>query len=178
MQATLPKAFTDAQAAYLEIFTATGKAILDSASQLTPLSIETVRGTLNDAATLATTLPGAKTPQDVVTLNSNFADALRDTATAYSRSVYEIAAETQSTLTSLVEAHVAKVQETVQEAISQATAGAPSGATTVTDFFKQFAAAGASSYEQATKALRQAAETAVSRSVPTPAAPRKAKQSV
>jgi len=84
MQATLPKAFTDAQAAYLEIFTATGKAILDSASQLTPLSIETVRGTLNDAATLATTLPGAKTPQDVVTLNSNFADALRDTATAYS----------------------------------------------------------------------------------------------
>ena len=136
MQATLPKSFTDAQAAYLELFTAAGKAVLDSATQLTPLGIETVRGTLNEAATLATTLPAAKTPQDVVTLNSNFVDALRDSATAYTRSVYEIAAETQSTLTRLVEGHVAKVQETVQEAISQATAGAPTGAVNVADFFK------------------------------------------
>ncbi len=178
MQATLPKAFTDSQAAYLELFTATGKAVLDSASQITPLSIETVRGALNEVATLATTLPGAKTPQDVVTLNSNFADALRDSTTAYTRSVYEIAAETQGTLTRLVESHVASFQESIQSAISQATAGAPSSATGVADFFKQFAAAGASSYEQATKALRQAAETAVSRSVPTPAAARKGKQAV
>lgn len=161
MQASLPQAFTRAQAAQIELLTALGHTLLNGASQLAPLAIDVARGTLTEAALFASSLPGAKTPQDLVTAQGNFADALRDSATRYSRTAYEISSDTQTKLGKLVDTHVAELQQTVTEAIEQVGSAAPSGANGLVDMLKSIATASASSYQEAAKTLRQAAEATV-----------------
>lgn len=179
MDTKIPKAVSRAQAASLELFTNAGNAVLNGASQIAPLGLDAVRGALNEAATLAHTLQHAKTPQDLVNLQSNFAETVRENATTFGRSVYEIASETQAKLQALVDAHVSELQSHVSEAIEQAGSVMPANANGVTDFFKSIATANVKSYQDAAEALRKTAEATVSKTVaavaPAAAAARKTK---
>lgn len=170
MQVSLPKNVTEAQTAAVDLITATGHAVLNGVAEIAPLSVETARNVFNEAATLATTLPAVKTPQDLVTLNTNYLEALRDSATSYSRSVYEVASETQAKLNSLFEAHVSELQKGVHKAIEEAASHAPAGANGVVDFLKSFTTASVNSFQEASNTLRKATETAVANATAAPAA--------
>jgi phasin family protein len=177
MQTNVPKAFTRAQTASLELFTNAGNTVLNSAGKIAPLGLEAIRSALNEAATLANTVQHAKTPQDLVNLQSNFAESVRDNATTFGRTVYEIATETQTKLQSLFDAHVSEFQATVNEAIEQTSSMFPSSAGGMADFFKSIAVANAKTYQDATETLRKTAEATVSKTVDAvaPAAARKGK---
>lgn len=76
------------------------------AERLTTLNQETARSTLEDSVSGAKAVLGAKDAKEVLSIQASLSQAAVERALAYSRSVHEIAAQTQEELTKRVQAHL------------------------------------------------------------------------
>lgn len=76
------------------------------ADRLTTLNRKTARSTLEDSVTGAKAVLGAKDAKEVFSIQASLSQAAVEKALAYSRSVHEIAAQTQEELTKIVQAHL------------------------------------------------------------------------
>jgi phasin family protein len=131
-----------------------------SAERLAALNLNTARSILEDSVNNAKSLLGAKDLQEVISLQATLAQPTVEKAVAYSRSVYEISAQTQEEFSKLVEAQFAEVNKNVASTLDKAAKSAPAGSDVAVAAVKSAIAAANSAYDTMSKAAKQVAEIA------------------
>ena len=131
-----------------------------SAERLAALNLNTARALLEDSVANAKTLLGDKDVQDLVSLQTALAQPSIEKAVAYSRSVYEISAQTQEEFSKVFEGQFAEVNKNVAAVLDKAAKSAPAGSDVAVAAVKSAIAAANSAYDSLNKAAKQVAEIA------------------
>jgi phasin family protein len=124
------------------------------------LNANAVKTAFEDGIANARALAGAKDVQELVSLQSTFAQPAIEKAIAYSKSVYEVATETGSELSKVTERRVAEWNENLVSLLDKAAKNAPAGSDVAVSAVKQMLAAANSAYDNFTKVAKQATEIA------------------
>ena len=131
-----------------------------SAERLAALNLNTARAILEDSVANAKALLAVKDVQQLMSLQTNLAQPAVEKAVAYSRSVYEIATQTQEELQKVFEGQFAELNKNVATALDKAAKNAPAGSDVAVAAVKSAIAAANSAYDSMTKAAKQVAEIA------------------
>lgn len=131
-----------------------------SAERLAALNLNTARTLLEDSVASAKALLAVKDVQELVDLQTKLAQPAVEKAVAYSRSIYEIATQTQSELNKIYESQVAELNGNVNSALDKALKNAPAGSDVAVAAVKSAIAAANSAYDSMSKAAKQVAEIA------------------
>ena len=155
-----PEQLAGANKANVEAMLTLANTAFASAERLAALNLNTARAVLEDSVNNAKALLGAKDLQEAITLQATLAQPSVEKAVAYSRSVYEISAQTQEEFSKLVEAQFAEVNKNVASSLDKAAKSAPAGSDVAVAAVKSAIAAANSAYDSMTKAAKQVAEIA------------------
>lgn len=128
--------------------------------KLANLNASAIRAAFEDTMSNARALAGAKDVQELVTLQSTFAQPVLEKAIAYSKSVYEVAAQANAEMSKAAEKRVAEWNETFVSLLDKAVKNAPAGSDVAVTAVKQMLAAANSAYDNFSKAAKQATEIA------------------
>lgn len=101
---------------------------LAAAERIGALNLSVARSSLEDSAAAMKTVMNAKDPQAAAAAQQALVQPAVDKAVAYSRSLYEIAAETQEEVAKLFEAQIAEFQKATSALMNEASKSAPAGA--------------------------------------------------
>jgi phasin family protein len=157
---TAPEQLSTANKANVEAMLTLANTAFASAERLAALNLNTARAVLEDSVNNAKALLGAKDLQELITLQTTLSQPAVEKAVAYSRSVYEISAQTQEEFSKLVEAQFAEVNKNVASTLDKAAKSAPAGSDVAVAAVKSAIAAANSAYDTMTKAAKQVAEIA------------------
>jgi phasin family protein len=160
MTYTTPEQIAAANKASVETALTFANTAFASAERLAALNLNTARNILEDVVANAKTVLGAKDIQDLVSLQSSLAQPAVEKAIAYSRSIYEIASQTQEEMTKLIEGQFVELNKNVAVALDQAAKTAPAGSDVAVAAVKSAIAAANSAYDSMSKAAKQVAEIA------------------
>ena len=119
--------FAAANKATVDSLLSVANTALASAERIASLNLETARSVLEDSVSNAKAIMGAKDPQEALSIQASLAQPSVEKAVAYSKSVYEISAETQEQLTKMVEAQFGDFQKNVASMLEKAAKSAPAG---------------------------------------------------
>jgi phasin family protein len=153
-----PEQFAAANKANVETALTLANTAFASAERIAALNLNTARTLLEETVSTAKTLMGAKDAQELVNLQGSLAQPTLDKAIAYSRSLYEIATQTQEEFSKVFEAQFAEVNKNVASALDKAAKNAPAGSDVAVAAVKSAIAAANSAYDTITKAAKQVAE--------------------
>ncbi|HVS26989.1 MAG TPA: phasin family protein [Burkholderiales bacterium] len=154
----VPEQFVAAKKANLETAVGLTTVALEGAGHLIDLQLTTAKAALAEGTKYAKALLDAKDAQEVIALQSTVVEPGFEKALAYSRSVYEVASQTQAEITKLVEARVADFNKIVVAALDKAVKTAPAGSDVAVAAVKSAMAAANSAYDTISKAAKQVAE--------------------
>ncbi|WP_398314006.1 TIGR01841 family phasin [Zoogloea sp.] len=157
---TTPEQIVAANKANVETLLTLANTAFASAERIAALNLNTARAVLEDSVASTKALLGAKDVQELLALQTSLAQPLVEKAVAYSRSIYEIASQTQEEVSKLVEAQVAEANKTFAAALDKAAKSAPAGSDVAVAAVKSAIAAANSAYDSVTKAAKQVAEIA------------------
>lgn len=129
-----------------------------SAERLAALNLNTARSLMEDSVSNAKALLGAKDVQELLAVQSSLAQPSVEKAVAYSRSIYEIATQTQEEVAKIVEAQFAEANKNVTTVLDKAAKNAPAGSDVAVAAVKSAIAAANSAYDSMSKAVKQVAE--------------------
>lgn len=107
--------------------------------------------------------------QELVALRSGMAEAALEGLIGYSRSLYEVASETQSEYSRLAEERMAHFQRAIAQTVDQAAKSVPGGSDVVVAAIKSQLAATTAAFDSFTKAARNLASYADAVSASRPA---------
>ena len=128
--------------------------------RLASLNAGAVKGAFEDSLANTRALASAKDVQEFINLQSAFAQPALEKAIAYSRSVYEMATQTNAEFSKMAEKRVAEWNENFVSLLDKAVKNAPAGSDVAVSAIKQRIAAANSAYDNLTKVARQATEIA------------------
>ncbi|MBL8474100.1 MAG: phasin family protein [Rhodocyclaceae bacterium] len=128
--------------------------------RLSALNLNTVRAALEDLSANVKLVMAVKDVQGVAGLQDAVVKPSLDKVVAYSKSVYELAQQTQEEVAKLVEAKVAELNKSVAAALEAAAKSAPVGSDAAVAAVKQVLAAADAAYANVNKAVKQVAEVA------------------
>jgi phasin family protein len=155
-----PEQVAAAQKANLEtLFGLTTKAF-EGMEKLVELNMQVVKTTLAENVEHAKRTLTARDAQELVALQVSLIQPVAEKAVAYSRHVYEIAADTQSEFTRVAEAQLAESSRNVQSLADFTIA--PAGSESTVAIVKSAISAANNAYESVQKATKQAVEIAES----------------
>jgi phasin family protein len=157
---TTPEQLATTNKANVEAMLTLANTAFASAERFAALNLNTARAVLEDGVNNAKALLGAKDLQEIVSLQATLAQPAVEKAVAYSRSVYEISAQTQEEFSKLVEAQFAEVNKNVASSLDKAAKSAPAGSDVAVAAVKSAIAAANSAYDTMSKAAKQVAEIA------------------
>jgi phasin family protein len=132
----------------------------EGVQRLVELNVEAAKGALSDAARTTQTALSIKDPQELVALQATLLQPGAEKATAYARSVFDIAAGTGAEVTRAVEATTAEARARLLAVIDTAVKNAPAGSEHGVSLVKSAVAAANNAIEAAQKASKQATEVA------------------
>jgi len=155
-----PEQFASANKANVESILTLANTAFASAERLAALNLNTARTLLEDTVANAKSLMGAKDVQELISLQASLAQPAVEKAVAYSRSIYEIATQTQEELSKVIEAQFSEINKNVTSALDKAVKNAPAGSDVAVAAVKSAIAAANSAYDSMTKAAKQVAEIA------------------
>jgi phasin family protein len=155
-----PEQVSSANKANIESLLTIANTAFASAERLAALNLNTARNLLEDTVSSAKALMGAKDVQELMNIQASLAQPSVEKAVAYSRSIYEIATQTQEELTKVFEAQFAEANKTMTSALDKAVKNAPAGSDVAVAAVKSAIAAANSAYDSMTKAAKQVAEIA------------------
>lgn len=155
---TAPEQFASANKANVEALLNLANTAFASAERFAALNLNTARSLLEDSVANTKALLGAKDVQELVALQSTLAQPSVEKAVAYSRSLYEIAAQTQEEISKIVEAQFTEANKNVATALDKAAKNAPAGSDVAVAAVKSAIAAANSAYDSISKAAKQVAE--------------------
>ena len=124
------------------------------------LNANAVKAAFEDSIANARALAGAKDAQELVSLQSTFAQPTIEKAIAYSKSVYEVATQTSTDFTKATERRVTEWNENLVSMLDKAAKNAPAGSDVAVSAVKQMLAAANSAYDNFNKVAKQATEIA------------------
>jgi phasin family protein len=119
-----------------------------------------VKAAFEDSVANTRALMGAKDVQEFVSLQSTLAQPAIEKAIAYSKSVYEVATQTNAELSKVAEARAAEWNENFVSLLDKAAKNAPAGSDVAVTAVKQILAAANSAYDNMNKVAKQATEIA------------------
>ena len=158
MSALNNEQFLSANKTAIDTLLSVANTALATAESLAALNLGTARDALNDSAKNAKAAMGVKTPQEAASLNAALGQPAVEKAVAYSRSVYEISAQTQEEVSKMVEAQFGDFQKTVAGLLDKAAKSAPAGSDVAVAAVKSAIAAANSAFDNMNKAAKQVAE--------------------
>ena len=128
--------------------------------KLASLNANAVKSAFEDSLSNTRALFGAKDVQEFINLQSTLATPAIEKAIAYSKSVYEVASETNAELSKVAEKRVAEWNENFSSLLDKAVKNAPAGSDVAVAAVKSMIAAANSAYDNMTKVAKQATEIA------------------
>lgn len=147
-----------ANKAAIDSLLAVANTALASAERIAELNLNTVRGALEDSASGAQALLGAKNVQEAVSIQNALVQPSVEKAVAYSRSLYEISTETQQALANTVEAQFSDFHQSVAGLVEHVAKAAPAGSEGVVAAFQNAIATANSTFNALNVAAKQFAE--------------------
>jgi phasin family protein len=157
---TTPEQIAAANKANVESLLTLANTAFASAERLAALNLNTARNLLEDTVANAKALLSAKDVQELMNIQATLAQPSVEKAVAYSRSIYEIASQTQEEMGKIFEAQFAEANKSVTSALDKAVKNAPAGSDVAVAAVKSAIAAANSAYDSMTKAAKQVAEIA------------------
>ena len=155
-----PEQFAAANKASVDAMLTLANTALASAERIAALNLNTARSMLEDGVANAKAMLGAKDPQEFFSLQSSLAQPGLEKAVAYSRSVYEISAQSKEEILKLLEAQFSDFQKQVLGLLEKATKNAPAGSDVAVNAVKSAIAAATSAFDSMNKAAKQVADIA------------------
>jgi phasin family protein len=155
-----PEQFSSANKANVENLLNVANTAFASAERIAALNLNTARTLLEDTVSNAKAVLAVKDAQDFMNLQTSLTQPVMDKAIAYSRSLYEIATQTQEEFGKIFESQFAEVNKNVASALDKAAKNAPAGSDVGIAAVKSAIAAANSAYDTMTKAAKQVAEIA------------------
>ena len=155
-----PEQFSSANKASVETLMTVANTAFASAERIAALNLNTARTLLEESVSNAKSLLAIKDVQELMNLQTSLAQPALDKAIAYSRSLYEIATQTQEEFGKIVESQFAEVNKNVATVLDKAAKNAPAGSDVAVAAVKSAIAAANSAYDTMTKAAKQVAEIA------------------
>jgi len=157
---TIPEQLASANKTSVESLLTLANTAFASAERLAALNLNTARNMLEDTVASAKALMSVKDVQELMNIQATLAQPTVEKAVAYSRSIYEIASQTQEEMTKIFEAQFAEANKSVTSALDKAVKNAPAGSDVAVAAVKSAIAAANSAYDSMTKAAKQVAEIA------------------
>jgi len=155
-----PEQFAAANKASVDAMLTLANTALASAERIAALNLNTARSMLEDGVANAKAMLGAKDAQEFFSVQASIAQPSLEKAVAYSRSVYEISAQSKEEISKLIEAQFADFQKQVLALLEKATKNAPAGSDVAVSAVKSAIAADTSAFDSMNKAAKQVADIA------------------
>jgi phasin family protein len=146
--------------ANVETILAVANAQFAALEKLATLNATAVRTAFEDSIANTRALLGAKDVQEFVGLQNAFTQPAIEKAIAYSKSVYEVATDTNAELSKVAERRVAEWNENFVTLLDKVSKNAPAGSDVAVAAVKSMLAAANSAYDNLTKVAKQATEIA------------------
>ena len=153
-----PETLASANKAVVENFLTLANTAFASTERLSALNLNVSRSFLEDSVANTKLLLGIKDPQQLVALQSTLAQPAVEKLVSYSRSVYEIATQTQEEVSKIIEAQFSEVKGNISSVLDKASKNAPAGSEASVAAFKSAFAAANSAYDNISKATKQVVE--------------------
>jgi phasin family protein len=131
---------------------------LQGAERILDLQLKAARSALADSIENAKTIAAVKDLQQLAALKDTMAQPTIEKATAYAKSVYDVATATQAEFGKLVEEQVAEFNKQVVAALDKMVKTAPAGSEVGIATLKSAIAAVNASYENLSKVAKQFTE--------------------
>jgi phasin family protein len=128
---------------------------IDNTEKIFKLNLHTAKAALAQSVEGASAAASVKDVQELFALRAKYAESGVQTATAYSRSLYEISAETQAQLSALAEEAWSTYTKDVAAWVEKASKSAPAGSESAVNAFKSTIAASTAAFDQFQKATKQ-----------------------
>jgi len=155
-----PEQFAAANKASVDAMLTLANTALASAERIAALNLNTARSMLEDGVANAKAMFGAKDAQEFFAVQASIAQPGIEKAVAYSRSVYEISAQSKEEISKLIEAQFGDFQKQVVGLLEKATKNAPAGSEVAVNAVKSAIATATSAFENMNKAAKQVADLA------------------
>jgi len=133
---------------------------MDGAERALSLQLEFAKVALNKATADALAIAHAKDVQELIALRTKMAEASLESLMGYSRSLYEVASETQTEFGKFAEERLSSFQQAVTEGVDQAAKSAPAGSDVAVAAIKSSLAATTAAFDSFSKAAKHAASLA------------------
>jgi phasin family protein len=153
-----PEQFAGTNKANVETLLTMANTAFASAERLAALNLNTARTLLEDSVNTAKTLLAAKDAQELVSMQAALTQPAFEKVVAYSRSIYEIATQTQDEFSKIFDSQYVEINKNVTSALDKAVKNAPAGSDVAVAAVKSAIAAANSAYETMNKAAKQVAE--------------------
>lgn len=157
---TTPEQFAAANKATVDSLLSLANTALASAERVAALNLHTARALIEDGMSNTKALLGAKDVQEAMSVQASLAQPNVEKAVAYSRSVYEISAQTQEEISKIVESQFTEFNKSVATLLDKAAKSAPAGSDVAVAAVKSAIAAANSAFDSMNKAAKQVAEIA------------------
>jgi phasin family protein len=154
----VPEPLAPVNKAAVESAISYSKIVFESAEKLLELNFKVAKSALADSAKNAKVLASAENLQELVALRQSIVQPAVEKMIAYSKAVYEVAAETHSALQSFVDTDAAEAKKNVAALLDKFVQSSPVGSETMQAALKAVMTAADSVYDSISKAAKQVAE--------------------
>jgi len=128
--------------------------------RLSALNFNLAKSAFEESVGYTKSLLGAKDPQEFAALSATAAQPALEKALSYTRSVYEIATQTQAEMNKFAEAQAGEFNKNMAGYLDKVSKNAPAGSDVVIAAVKSALAATNSAYDSINRATKQASELA------------------
>ncbi|MFZ2268575.1 MAG: phasin family protein [Azonexus sp.] len=149
-----------AQKANLEVMTALLRTAFSGVERLTAINLAASRDFFNNTVANAQQLMAAKDASEIAKLNSAQAQPGVEKLVDYSRSVYDLVAQMQKDITTVVEAQYSTFTKNASSAVEKATASAPVGGDVFAATMKSMLGASTKAFDNMTSMAKQLSDMA------------------
>lgn len=153
-----PEHFAAANKSAVDALLASAHAALAGAERISSLNFNAARAALEDGSAMA--LLATRDPKEAATMQSALVQPSVERAVSYSRSMCEIAAETQQQFAKQAEARFGDFQKQFTALVEQAAKNTPAGSDAAVSAVKTVFAAATSAFDRMNTAAQQFAEAA------------------
>ena len=155
-----PEQIASANKTGLEAFLGLASTQFAALERLSALNIGAAKTAFEEGLGRTKALLNAKDAQDYLTLNTAASQPALEKAIAYSRSVYEVAAQTQGEMAKFLEARAAEFNKNLVGILDKVSKNAPAGSDVAVAAVKSALAAASTAYDSFNKVAKQATEIA------------------
>lgn len=148
------------QKANAEVMMTLVRSAFNGMEKLAALNLAASRDFFNSSVSSTQQLLSIKDPQELAKVNSSLAQPNANKMMEYSRSVYELAAELQKEITSVMETQYASFAKNASSAIEKTAGSAPVGGDVFSAAMQQMLQASTKAYDTMSQMARQVTEMA------------------